>query len=50
MLVETVKEGNVTIRVHDDYYAGKTEKEIESIIETCCRGIVEALQRKEKTA
>lgn len=50
MLVETVKIGGATIRVHDDSYTGRSEKEIEETIERCCRIIREALIRKEKTA
>ena len=48
MIVETVKVKNATIRVHDDCYAERTEEEVKSLIDGCCRIIQEALLRKEK--
>ncbi|MFR3571803.1 MAG: hypothetical protein ACLTUZ_11290 [Sellimonas intestinalis] len=50
LIVETVKVKNATIRVHDDCYAERTEEEVKSLIDGCCRIIQEALLRKEKTA
>lgn len=50
MIVETVKVGNATIRVHDDSYVSRTEEEIQEIIDGCCRIIREALLQKDETA
>lgn len=50
LIIETVKIGGATIRVHDDSYTGKSEKEIEETIDGYCRIIREALIKKEKTA
>ena len=50
MIVETVKIRNATIRVHDDSYKNKTQKEMQECIDNCGRIAVEAMMRKEKTA
>lgn len=50
MIVETIKIGSATIRVHDDCYVGKSNEEIQSIIDDYCRRVTTSLQKQDKTA
>lgn len=50
MIVETIKIGSATIRVHDDCYTGKTNEEIQRIIKEYCSVVTHSLRERDKTA
>lgn len=50
MIVEEKQIGNCTVRYDDDSYKGKTEEEIQQMIDTFSVFMVSCMQQKTKTA
>ena len=46
MIVETIKKGECTIRIHDDAYVSRTQEEVERTIQKVSSIIYSSLNKK----